>query len=278
MKPAPKRGSKETALWLIRHGLRPVPTYPDEKKRPIGPGWGLRSPSRAQVVETFEAHPGAGVGLALGALPGVIDLEVDDRVRAAPLLDTLALPQTLGWASARGDHRIYRWDRRLCWLTNKSVVYLAGGAIELRIGGEGKQCMSVCPPTVGTDRRRRVWNAVWTLAELPESLLRALERSADPKPARGSRNRTTGNEPDRYAAAALRYEVNAVANAKEGTRNSLLNRAAFSLGTLVGAGALEREAVEADLIAAAVSVGLSEREAAATVASGLAAGICNPRR
>ncbi len=81
----------------------------------------------------------------------------------------------------------------------------------------------------------------------------------------------------RYADAALRREHHNVANAKEGTRNETLNRAAFSLGGLVAVGVLKRETVEAVLLDAATTAGLAEREIIATVASGLTAGLKRPR-
>ena len=50
MRPAPKRGSLPTALWMLRTGLWPVACYP-RAKRPIGAAW-------ASAV----ALRGAGVG------------------------------------------------------------------------------------------------------------------------------------------------------------------------------------------------------------------------
>ena len=86
--------------------------------------------------------------------------------------------------------------------------------------------------------------------------------------------RPTGNG---YGAAALRNELDTLAGALEGTRNETLNRAAFALGQLVAGGELERAEVEAALLAAALRIGLDEREAAATLRSGLDAGALEPR-
>ncbi|HEV2639342.1 MAG TPA: bifunctional DNA primase/polymerase [Actinocrinis sp.] len=87
--------------------------------------------------------------------------------------------------------------------------------------------------------------------------------------------------PDRlrvaYTAAALRNEVERVHTAAPGTRNDTLNRAAYSLGRLIGAGLLDRDEVSAQLQHAALGAGLPPRETAATTRSGLAAGIAHPR-
>ena len=87
--------------------------------------------------------------------------------------------------------------------------------------------------------------------------------------------RATGS---RYANTALNAECGEVALASEGQRNDTLNRAAFSLGTLIGAGEITREAVIDRLLQAARLAGLGEAEAEATISSGLVKGIAHPRR
>jgi hypothetical protein len=82
----------------------------------------------------------------------------------------------------------------------------------------------------------------------------------------------------RYGLAALRREVSDVRAAPLGDRNHRLNRAAFSLGMLTAGGELDIGHVEDELIAAALDVGLSEREARASIHSGLRAGAREPRR
>jgi hypothetical protein len=86
----------------------------------------------------------------------------------------------------------------------------------------------------------------------------------------------TGNC-DAYALKALDDECQAVTQAPEGERNERLNRAAFALGQLVSAGALERSLVERRLWDAARACCLSEHEVAATIQSGLTAGQQQPR-
>jgi hypothetical protein len=80
-----------------------------------------------------------------------------------------------------------------------------------------------------------------------------------------------------YANAALRNEIQRVLDARVGQRNATLNRAAYSLGTLVGAAALPEPLVREALLRAADAVGLAAAEAIATVDSGLRAGMHRPR-
>jgi len=82
--------------------------------------------------------------------------------------------------------------------------------------------------------------------------------------------------PDRYALAALAAESDRVAAAVPGTRNDTLNRAAFALGRLVGAGLLDPAEVTRELDAAARRAGLGRSETRRTIRSGLVAGRRTP--
>lgn len=85
------------------------------------------------------------------------------------------------------------------------------------------------------------------------------------------------NRQQKYAQAALEEECAAVARTASGGRNARLNAAAFSLGTLVGAGALDESEATAGLMYAATACGLPDFEARATVRSGMVAGMRQPR-
>jgi bifunctional DNA primase/polymerase-like protein len=78
--------------------------------------------------------------------------------------------------------------------------------------------------------------------------------------------------PDRYAQVALEAEAERVAAAPVGSRNDTLNRAAFALGRLVGAGLLDVGDVVRELDAAARRAGLGRAEVRRTIRSGLTAG------
>lgn len=94
---------------------------------------------------------------------------------------------------------------------------------------------------------------------------------------------TNGGGADAYGRKALDAECTRVALASPGTRNDALNRAAFSLGQLVGGGVLSREEVVNRLFAAACRAGLDEDPGCgesgirATIKSGLEAGLDQPR-
>jgi Bifunctional DNA primase/polymerase, N-terminal len=114
-------------------------------------------------------------------------------------------------------------------------------------------------------------------APLPEWITGELARKPGPLPEAGSVRCTWPQDTTSYARAALRNEAEAVADAPEGTRNDTLNRAAFNLGQLVGAGQLPASDVTAELSRAAAAAGLPESEIRRTIRNGMAAGTRNPR-
>ncbi len=72
---------------------------------------------------------------------------------------------------------------------------------------------------------------------------------------------------DAYANAALENELGILMLTTEGHRNDQLNRSAFALGQLIGAGRLDRSAVEQVLLRTATAIGLAQRESLATIQS-----------
>jgi hypothetical protein len=80
-----------------------------------------------------------------------------------------------------------------------------------------------------------------------------------------------------YGQAALRRELERLAQAANGTRNDQLNRASFALGQLVASGALDETETAAALTEAGLHLGLGLKECERTVASGLSAGMEQPR-
>jgi hypothetical protein len=115
---------------------------------------------------------------------------------------------------------------------------------------------------------------------LPRWLAELADRR-DPPPAGRTVPANVTVTRDSYAAAALRNEIATLLSTGRGQRNDQLNRAAFSLGTLVGAGYLAEDEVTTALIRAAEATGLDADDGPGqctrTITSGVAAGIAHPR-
>lgn len=112
------------------------------------------------------------------------------------------------------------------------------------------------------------------IAPMPAELL-AILRPVRPAQAPATTPRAI---PSGYAAKALASECAEVAAEPDGNRNNRLNIAALKMGQLVGAGLLDRGTVEADLLSAALSAGMADHAARATIQSGLKAGLLQPRQ
>lgn len=128
------------------------------------------------------------------------------------------------------------------------------------------------------------------LATAPDWLI---EANAKPKPKNDAPKQNTSTSTlvplshqqtengDRYAEAALIDECKNVSIAPSGTRNDVLNSAAFSLGQFVASGLLSADEVRQNLITAATQCGLVNDDglasAQATIESGIVAGQQSPR-
>ena len=81
----------------------------------------------------------------------------------------------------------------------------------------------------------------------------------------------------RYGIGGLRRQVAELLEAEEGTRNAALNKSAFAMGQLVGAGMLDEQDAAVVLEDAGQRIGLPPGEVRRSVASGLRAGARCPR-
>jgi putative DNA primase/helicase len=306
----PRPPSVDSFVDLWQRGFWPIGIYPpgvrlpgkrdpSKGKEPFGPKWGLERWTLERFLEFLRIHPTGGVGICLGPDRGpkgawIADIEGDGpeaEESRARLLGELFT--TMGWTSTRGTHDLVTLDEerlkailpRLKGFESKDpaqpgVYHLPSlPGLELRLGGYKsngvvKQLQSVVPPTPGTDGKPRAWNGVETVTAL--EALAAQVPTPKPKPATATRPTTTA---DPYARKALEEEVAKVANEPEQgqNRNNQLNRSAFALGQLVGAGVLDESEVCRALTAAAEHAGLGAGETAATVRSGIESGKSQPR-
>lgn len=222
--------------------------------------------------------PAANVGVVTGAASGLMVVDVDGAAGAATLArlqrEHGPLPVTRRQVTARGEHQLFAHPG---WHLPNSSGLLGGG---LDVRGDGG--LLVVAPSLHASGHRYRWSTHpdhQAVAAMP-GWLAGLLRPAKPREPRGDGQALA--LPSRYATAALRAEVDRVRTNPAGGpgrsgRNDALNRAAFTLGTLVATGALTDTHVRRALTAAAVEAGLPPREAARTVASGLAAGAARPR-
>ena len=274
------------AGWLI------FPLEPGGKKPLTAHGFMDAEGDPAQVKLWWEKWPDANIGWAVHGGFVVVDLdglEGKNTIRQRVLTGEF-MPVTLRVITGRGQHLYFTHDG-----TIKNSAGKIGPGVDIRTKGG----YVVLPPSVHPDGNRYVWkhaddlkNKGYAEQAVPDwdeilPLPAWLAELANPTPVmrkpRGRRHQPFNRDfqtESAYLRAAIRGEVDRVADAHEGERNTTLNSAAFSLGQLIAGMTLGRR--EADLIVgllttAAIESGLEPREIEPTIASGLAAGMEKPR-
>jgi hypothetical protein len=199
------------------------------------------------------------------ALPGVQDgmdvLAILAERYAAPLpVDTRSVRTWRG-----GTHLYFRQD-------DGDPLGCTTGGLGWKLDTRGRGGYVVAPGSTVHGRAYTV-NHDTAPARLPGWLRHQLTATAPAGPLRRAVPARVPPATRPYVAAALRGEVQRVLDAAAGTRNDTLVRAAYALARFTGAGHLPGELIESALQAAAEDAGLPPREAAATIRSGLTAGL-----
>src|SRR5262245_8148284 len=272
------RGWAVLPLWWPR-GRRCACGRPDcanVGKHPLGSlvPHGLDQATADQVLirRWWAACPEANLGLVTGAVRGLVVDDVDGEEGVASLrslVDRHARFQA-AWARTGSGG----WHGYLDH-PGQEVPNSAGRlGPKLDVRGDGGYV--VAPPSLHASGRRYRW-----LHGLPDQLpavpgwMVELLLPPPPAPPRPIRLAQVGLKP--YVLAAIEGEAREVAAAPAGQRNDRLNLAAYRLGQLVGAGLVWEASVTEVLRLAAQAAGLGEREALATIRSGLRAGVRHPR-
>lgn len=269
-----------TALAYARHGIPVLPVHTPDRGGSCSCDRGVRcdrpgkhprlrhglteastDPQQIQLWWTF--WPRANVGLRTGVVMDVADVDSAEGWHGLRRLLSGDVPPGPQVRTGGGGRHL--WFRPTGW---GNRVRLISGLDWRGAGG-----YVLAPPSLHVRGACYRWirKPAVALPVVPASLLSLI---AGPRPAAVRPGTVT--HPDRYAEAALDAETARVAGAVEGTRNDTLNRAAFVLGRLVGAGLLDESEVRWGLTAAARQAGLGWTEIRQTIRSGLTAGRRHP--
>jgi Bifunctional DNA primase/polymerase, N-terminal len=263
----------DAALDYVNRDLAVFPCVPGGKRPLVEHGLHDASSDPDVIRAWWSRWPTANIGLRTGVAFHVLDIDEPDggdTMRA--LVTEHGRPRRGPTAhTPSGGWHVYFWP----------PARTVGNRARFVDGCDwrGERGYVVAPPSIGADCYPYVWARTLDvpLPDVPDWLLDLLD---PPRPSMPVRRAVTRGS--RYAEAALEAEVRAVADASV-CRNDRLNQAAFNLGTLVGAGLLEVDAVIDALYHAARSAGLTEREICGgrgdngTLMSGLRAGFNHPR-
>ena len=243
----------------------PVFACAADKKPVVATGFKAASRDAPTILKQF-SHPSAAlIGMPTGKASGivVIDIDIKNGQNGQAWLDenAKALPQTRTHKTRSGGLHLLFINPHAVEVRNSASRVAPG--VDVR--GEGGYV--ILPPSPGyaiADDHEP--------AEMPRWLLRACM----PPEAAATVQRPQERH-EKYVQSAIDGEIATVIRAAEGTRNDTLHKAAVKLGTLVGAGQIARGVAEAELQRAGQMCGLSARECAATIKSGLDFGVTQPR-
>lgn len=222
--------------------------------------------------------PDANVAVLTGAVSGLVVIDIDRRHGGDHTIEELVarhgrLPRTATVQTGDGVHLYFAHPGRR--IANDSGQRLGRG---LDVRADGGYVLA--PPSLHANGRRYLrLEPMNSISPLPTWMIHELTREpVTTSPTANHGPRVATGDSTGWARAALDNEVQRVSSAVEGTRNTNLNRAAFSLGQIVGGGLLDRAEVETALADAAHRAGLSDREVRLTIQSGLDAGSRSPRQ
>lgn len=230
--------------------------FPVLGKRPLVK-W--RDESTHEPVDGTVWAQATGVGVDCGK-SGLVVLDSDRDGAISDLTEQYgALPATLTSQTGKGAHFFFKADPGSKIGNGKPDVWPVG----LDVRGDGGYV--VVPPSQHPDGGVYRWGSEVPPAPLPVPLVKAL--AVPDRVVRAPVLATSESASHQWAKVVLERSVGRVFTAKEGERNDTLFKAAvWPLGA-AKAGHISREMVDAALVAAAVQVGLSPREAEATLSS-----------
>lgn len=240
---------------------------------------GLKSATtdQAQIERWWQQWPRANVAIRTGEVSHLVVVDVDPGHGGDASLDRL-----IDEHGCLPDGRVVRTGsggRHLYFLHPGGVVRNDAGrrlGRGLDIRGDGGYV--IAPPSRHASGGRYVVGGHGgDIPELPDWLQRLL-RPPEPQRSLPQRSWKPTGDNSRWAQAAFAGELRRLQEAQPGMRNHMLNKVAYRLGQIIGGeGSLDQLEVEGALLNGAKSLGLGEREAAATVKSGLSAGVESPR-
>ncbi len=267
------------ALEYATRGLRVFPCKPKDKTPITAHGCKDATTDPAQITEWWAKWPSANIGIATGAESAIFVFDIDGEAGRKSLAELAkahgALPATVTVETGGGGTHYY--FRHVSGLKNTASKIAPG----LDTRGDGGYV--IAPPSVHPSGRAYQWaeGAALGMVDIAEWPAWLLEKLRPKQSATKPTPRTNATRHTAYIRAALDNVTAEVANASKGQRNDTLNKAAFTLGTLVGAGVgLSYSDAESALMGAvAVHVGddFPQAEADNAICSGMTAGIRQPR-
>jgi len=269
---------RDAADFLVSAGFKVFPLAEGSKVPAIKGGKGCKDASDDPVViDAWAArYPRANIGVACGAISGCLVIDIDPRNGGFKTINELSakgfrFPRAPEVRSGNGGRHIY-----LAYVGGLSQgKEKLGPGVDIKAdGGYVVAPPSVIPPSEqgpGGPYRWIVAPKGGPLPAVPQWVIEKLKPKAKaPSP------KFESMRPTESAARSLEGMAKRLASAGSGSRNNLLNWAAYNAGQLVREGRLPQSLVEARLMHAALAAGLPAKEVERTIESGLKARLGRP--
>jgi len=260
------------------------PVFPvSQTKTPlVKGGYKAASTDHGQINRWFKNPNAVGIGVPTGERVGFFVLDIDGEKGADSLkaLEDLhgPLPETLEVITGRkagGRHLYFRFTGEVDIRNSASKL---GAGLDIR----GTGGYVIVPPSLHPSGNRYRYREghkplELSIAEAPSWLIDRVKTPEENRKCGVGEVQNPLSTCTPYGRKALADEVTLVRQAPEGQRNDTLNRAAYDVGQLVAGGEISRQEAEEQLRQAALASGLRASEVEKTLASGINAGLANPR-
>ncbi len=253
----------DIASFYLSFGWSVIPLKPHSKHPLVKwKEFQSRLATEDEVENWKRQFPKANIAIVTGKISNLVVLDIDGQEGKDSVIRLGGIPDSTPIVRTGNGWQAY-FAHPGCPVRN--FVHKMPG-LDMRAQGG----YVVAPPSIHPNGRIYRWSrepAVDSLFSPPFSLLRLL------RPKSVSPPRFEGGEGQH---ATFQRQVQLLAASTEGVRNDQLNRAAYTMGGLVGAGRLNRAVAETSLEAIARGIGLTDTEIAATIRSGMERGIEAP--
>ncbi|MCF3933287.1 phage/plasmid primase, P4 family [Acuticoccus sp. M5D2P5] len=280
----------DAALALAARGWPVFPCNPANKRPLTRNGLKDATTDEGQIRAWWQKWPDALIGLPTGGALGAFVVDLDPRDVDC---ETLWRELEAHLGESLGDPIIAitqsgGWHAYFAMPDGESVPNRQGGTRGMlpHVDVRGDGGYVIAPPSVMLGGNVYRWkgrnDGERGLTAPPAALIDYILRRGAFEPEKGDRaapavsSAKVSDHVRRYALAAMDAETRACEAAVAGTRSDQLNRSAFALGQLVGAGALSESMVQAALEDVA-RAWPSFRKSCGTIRGGIKAGLAQPR-
>lgn len=272
----------------LEYALNGIPVFPcTVKKNPLTQhGYKDATCDPVKVFDWWKYSAPLSIGVPTGSLTGfwVLDVDLprdgsdnDGHKTLQGLIEAKGeLPQTVAQQTGGGGEQFFFAMPQDGEMVRNSVGKIGPG---LDVRGEGGYV--IVPPSGHPSNGVYFWEAGQSLLEgepatAPDWLL-DLVRSENANSRGQEAHSSATPSSTAYGEKALARQLEELSQTPKGKRNDTLNRVSFGMGRLIAGGQLDHSRAEVALLHAALDLGLTEREAARTIKSGLGSGQGHPQ-